>query len=310
LEGDILKSNDLKKIVLDCLLVTAGSILIAFAITSILKPNGLVTGGITGISIIIEKLIHIKYTYAYYLLSIVVLIAAWISIGKREGIKIITISIVFPLVLIMFEKLNFCFIKNDLMLASVYYGLICGIGSGLVLKRGYSMGGTDTVAKIFHRKIFTFISVSEILLYIDGAIIASSVIIYNLNIALYAIISQIILVTAIDTVLYGFGSKKVKLEIISSRHEDITNFILNDIKRGVTSYKVKGGYMNLERTKLLTICSPRESMLIKRYISQVDKDAFVDVLPVISVWGKGVGFDSLIEEENNYGRVKKEVEIV
>jgi uncharacterized membrane-anchored protein YitT (DUF2179 family) len=310
LEGDILKSNDLKKIVLDCLLVTVGSILIAFAITSILKPNGLVTGGITGISIIIEKLIHIKYTYAYYLLSIVVLIAAWISLGKREGIKIITISIVFPLVLIMFEKLNFCFIKNDLMLASVYYGLICGIGSGLVLKRGYSMGGTDTVAKIFHRKIFTFISVSEIMLYIDGAIIASSAIIYNLNIALYAIISQIILVTAIDTVLYGFGSKKVKLEIISSRHEDITNFILNDIKRGVTSYKVKGGYMNLERTKLLTICSPRESMLIKRYISQVDQDAFVDVLPVISVWGKGVGFDSLIEEENNYVRVKKEIESV
>lgn len=305
-----MKRNDLKKIVLDCLLVTIGSILIAFAITSILKPNGLVTGGITGISIIIEKLIHIKYTYAYYLLSIVVLIAAWISIGKREGIKIITISIVFPLVLIMFEKLNFCFIKNDLMLASVYYGLICGIGSGLVLKRGYSMGGTDTVAKIFHRKIFTFISVSEILLYIDGAIIASSAIIYNLNIALYAIISQIILVTAIDAVLYGFGSKKVKLEIISSRHEDITNFILNDIKRGVTSYEVKGGYMNLERTKLLTICSPRESMLIKRYISQVDQDAFVDVLPVISVWGKGVGFDSLIEEENNYVREKKEIEIV
>jgi uncharacterized membrane-anchored protein YitT (DUF2179 family) len=310
LEGDILKSNDLKKIVLDCLLVTVGSILIAFAITSILKPNGLVTGGITGISIIIEKLIHIKYAYAYYLLSIVVLIAAWISIGKREGLKIITISIVFPLVLIIFEKLNFSFIKNDLMLASVYYGLICGIGSGLVLKRGYSMGGTDTVAKIFHRKIFTFISASEILLYIDGAIIASSAIIYNLNIALYAIISQIILVTAIDAVLYGFGSKKVKLEIISSRHEDITNFILNDIKRGVTSYEVKGGYMNLERTKLLTICSPRESMLIKRYISQVDQDAFIDVLPVISVWGKGVGFDSLIEEENNYVRVKKEIESV
>jgi uncharacterized membrane-anchored protein YitT (DUF2179 family) len=310
LEGDILKKNDLKKIVLDCLLVTAGSILIAFAITSILKPNGLVTGGITGISVIIEKLIHIKYTYAYYLLSIVVLIAAWISIGKSEGIKIITISIVFPLVLIVFEKLNFCFIKYDLMLASVYYGLICGIGSGLVLKRGYSMGGTDTVAKIFHRKIFTFISVSEIMLYIDGAIIASSAIIYNLNIALYAIISQIIFVTAIDAVLYGFGSKKVKLEIISSRHEDITNFILNDIKRGVTSYKVKGGYMNLERTKLLAICSPRESMLIKRHISQVDQDAFVDVLPVISVWGKGVGFDSLVEEENNYGRVKKEIEIV
>jgi len=309
-EGDVLKNNDLNKVILDCLFVTVGSILIAFAITSILKPNGLVTGGITGVSIILEKLVHIKYTYIYYLLSIVVLTAAWISIGKREGIKIVIISIVFPFVLIIFEKFNFSFIKNDLMLASVYFGLICGIGTGLVLKRGYSMGGTDTIAKIFHRKIFTFVSVSEILLGIDGTIIISSAIIYNLNIALYAIISQIILVVAIDAVLYGFGSKKVKLEIISYRHEDITKYILNNIKRGVTSYDVKGGYKNLERLKLLTICSPRESMLIKRYIAQVDPDAFVDVLPVISVWGKGAGFDSLVEEENNYVRVRKEIEIV
>ena len=96
--------------------------------------------------------------------------------GKREGIKIITLSIAFPFVLIIFENLNLCIIKDDLMLASIYFGIICGIGSGLILKRGYSMGGTDTVAKILHHKIFTFVSLSEILLCIDGTIIASSAI--------------------------------------------------------------------------------------------------------------------------------------
>jgi len=290
-----LKTTEFNKLLLDCLFVSLGSALIAFAITSILKPNGLITGGITGISIILEKLIHIRYTYIYYVLSLLVLLTAWISMGKREGIKIITLSIIFPFLLIVFQSFQFCFIKNDMMLASVYFGLICGIGSGLVLKRGFSMGGTDTIAKVLHHKIFTFVSVSEILLCIDGAIIVSSAIIYNLNIALYAIISQIIVVIVIDSVVFGFGSKKVKLEIISSNHKDITDYIIHTIKRGVTSYEVKGGYKNLARLKLLTICSPRESMLIKRYISQVDQDAFVDVLPVISVWGKGVGFDSLID---------------
>lgn len=290
-----MKTTEFNKLLLDCLFVSLGSALIAFAITSILKPNGLITGGITGISIILEKLIHIRYTYIYYVLSLLVLLTAWISMGKREGIKIITLSIIFPFLLIVFQSFQFCFIKNDMMLASVYFGLICGIGSGLVLKRGFSMGGTDTIAKVLHHKIFTFVSVSEILLCIDGAIIVSSAIIYNLNIALYAIISQIIVVIVIDSVVFGFGSKKVKLEIISSNHKDITDYIIHTIKRGVTSYEVKGGYKNLARLKLLTICSPRESMLIKRYISQVDQDAFVDVLPVISVWGKGVGFDSLID---------------
>lgn len=93
--------------VLDFLFVALGSILIAFAVTSILKPNGLITGGITGISIILEKLFHIKYTYIYYVLSILVLAVAWISMGKREGIKIITMSIISPLVLIVFDSLNF-----------------------------------------------------------------------------------------------------------------------------------------------------------------------------------------------------------
>lgn len=291
-----MKKLNFKKLVLDCLFLVIGSVLIAFAITSILKPNKLITGGITGVSIILEKLIHINYTYIYYVLSILVLLGAWLSMGKREGIKIIILSILFPFVLIVFERFNFCFIKNDMMLASVYYGLICGIGSGLVLKRGFSMGGTDTLAKVLHHKVFTFVSISEILLCIDGAIIVSSAIVYNLNTALYAIISQIIAVIVIDTVVFGFGSKKVKLEIISNHNQDITEYIIHSIKRGVTSYEVKDGYKNLARLKLLTICSPRESMLIKRYISQIDPDAFVDVLPVISVWGKGVGFDSLVEE--------------
>lgn len=288
-----MKKIDFNKNVIDILFVALGIILIAFAITSILKPNGLITGGITGISIILENLLHIKYTYIYYVLSLLVLAVAWISMGKREGIKIITLSIVFPFVLIVFERLNYCFIRNDMMLASVYFGLICGIGSGLVLKRGFSMGGTDTVAKILHYNIFTFVSISEILLCIDGTLIISSAIVYNINIALYAIISQIIVVIMIDTVMFGFGSKKVKLEIISNHHQDITEYIIHSIKRGVTSYEVKGGYKNLARLKLLTICSPRESMLIKRFIAHIDPDAFVDVLPVISVWGKGVGFDSL-----------------
>ena len=291
-----MKKIDFNKDLVDFLFVSLGCILIAFAITSILKPNGLITGGITGVSIILEKLIHIKYTYIYYVLSILVLILAWISMGKREGIKIITLSIVFPFILIVFERFNYIFIKNDMMLASIYFGLIAGIGSGLVLKRGYSMGGSDTVAKILHHKIFTFVSISEILLCIDGTLIALSAIVYNSNIALYAIISQIIIVSMIDAVMYGFGSKKVKLEIISSHHQEITQYIIHSIKRGVTSYEVKGGYKNLTRLKLLTLCSPRESMLIKRFIAETDPDAFVDVLPVISVWGKGVGFDSLSEK--------------
>lgn len=287
---------DFKKIILDFIFLTIGCVLTAFAISSILSVNGLVTGGVTGISIILDKLLGIKYTYIYYALSLIVLISACITLGKREGYKIIILSIVFPVILIVFEKLNFCFIKDDMMLASVYYGIIAGIGCGLILKRGFSLGGTDTIAKILHMKIFTFIGISEILFGIDSIVIAASAVIYDKNIALYAIISQIIMIKVISMVLFGFGSQKVKVEIISNKHDEISNYILYNIKRGISTYEIKGGYMNLVRLKILTICSPRESMLIKRFISNTDPDAFVNVLPVISVWGKGVGFESLADE--------------
>lgn len=297
IEGDSMRKIDIKKIIADYFFVLAGCILVAFAISSILKPSGLVTGGITGISIIFEKLTGIKYTYIYYVLSLLVLLTAFITMGKREGFKIITLSVLFPLILIIFENLNISFIKNDMMLSSVYFGIVCGIGTGLMLKRGFSSGGTDTIAKILHKKIFTFVGLSEILLCIDATIIATSAIVYNLNVALYAIISQIISMKLIDLVMFGFDSKKVKIEIISDKHEEITQYILHQIVRGVTSCEIRGGYMNATRLKLQTICSPREAMLIKRFISDTDSDAFVNVVPVISVWGKGIGFDSLVEEK-------------
>lgn len=296
MEGDSVKKINYQKIILDLVFLIIGCIFCAFATTSILKPNGLITGGITGVAIIIEKLLHIKYTYIYYLLSILVLTIAGVTLGKREGLKIITVSLFFPIILIVFDRLQITCINNDLMLASIYYGIISGLGCGLILKRGFSFGGTDTLAKIFHNIFFPFIGISEILLVMDAIIIITSAIIYGMNIAMYAVISEIIFMNAINTVLFGFGSKKVQIEIISDEYEDITEYILHKIKRGVSTYQIKGGYGNQTRIKLVTICSPRESMLIKRFIAKKDVNAFINVIPVISVWGKGIGFDSLIDE--------------
>lgn len=291
-----MKKNDCNKLMLDIMIVTVGCVLTAFSITSILKPNGLITGGITGISIILESFIHIKYTYIYYALSILVLVSAWMAMGKKEALKIITLSIFFPVVLIILENVNYSFIKGDMMLSCVYFGIVYGLGVGLVLKRGFSFGGTDTIAKVLHYKLFSFISISQILLVIDAAIIASSAVVYNKNVALYAIISQIITMKVIDSVMFGFTSKKVQIEIISTKHEEITNYILYNIRRGVSTFDIKGGYHKQTRHKLQTICSPRESMLIKRFIAQTDSDAFINVVPIISVWGKGAGFSRLVEE--------------
>lgn len=285
-----------KDIILDYVYIILGCGCMAFSITSILKPNKLVTGGITGLSIVGERVLDIKYTYIYYALSLLLLIGAYVFLGKKDGKRILIGSLIFPFVLLIFEKLNISFIEDDLILASIYYGVICGTGCGLILKRGFSLGGTDTLAKILHKKVFPFVSISQILLIADTVVIGTSAIVYGVNIALYAIVTQFILVKAIDAVLFGLNGKKIKLEIISCEHEQIVNYILNTIQRGVSTYNVKGAYTDEMKVKVITICSPRDVMLIKEFIAKKDPRAFLYGVSVNSVWGSGVGFESLVED--------------
>ncbi len=291
-----MKKWSIEKILMDIVFLALGCASLAFGITAILRPNGLITGGATGASIVLSELVGIPYTIVFYMISVAILISSVLFIGKSEGLKIIFLTLTFPIVLIGFEALNFEFIENDLFLASIYYGIFAGSGVGLILKRGYSMGGTESIAKILHRRVFSFMSLSQILLVIDMVVIVSSLLIYDKRVALYAVLTQYVFMKTVDTILFGMGSRKVKIEIISDSCESISDFIMHEIKRGTSMYEIRGGYTNQSKMKVVSICSPRESMLIKRYIAEVDPQAFVDVLPVSSVWGEGVGFDSLVEE--------------
>ncbi len=291
------RANSWNRLFWDVVYVFSGMCILAFAISAILAPNHLITGGITGISLILEAWLGIPYTWFYYALSLATLLATYLLLGKREAGKILLLSVSFPMVLMIFSWFDFNLTENDMFLASIYYGVVGGLGVGLILKRGYSSGGSDSIGKIIHKRLYPFISVSLIITTIDVAVVFVSMLVFDIRTALYALITQFVFLKAIEVVLFGLGQNLMKLEIISNAQADIEQYILTQIKRGISKYKIIGGYTNQEKTKLVTICSPRESMLIKQYIAQVDQDAFVDILAVSSVWGKGLGFDSLSDDE-------------
>lgn len=295
------KKSKLHKQLVDGIYVLLGCMFLSFAITVILKPNDLITGGITGFSIVLEKMIGIPYTWMYYGLSMIVLFTTYLLLGKKEARKILLLSILFPVVLILFDHIfkgsPFNLTKGDMFLSSIYYGILGGIGVGLFFIRGYSSGGTDSIAKILHIKLFPFISVSQLMAGLDILVLCTGILVFDIRTALYAVLTQLVFMKSVEAVLYGFSSKLVKLEILSEEVDQIEPFILKEIGRGVTKYPIIGAYSNLTRTKLVTICSQRESMLIKQKISEVDQRAFVSAMQVSSVWGIGVGFDSLKNEE-------------
>lgn len=292
-----IEEGALKKLGVDLLFIIAGCSISAVSTIGILIPNGLTSGGITGIVRMLQNFMSVDFSVLYYIFSISILIICAILLGVKEARKILLLTIIYPSILFLFEHFNFSLLEEkDLFLAAIYCGVLGGICSGLVFSRGYSFGGTDTIAKIIQKRLMPHIGLSQILLVIDACIIISSGVLFGRNIALYALITQVIFAKTVDFVMYGFDSKSVQLEIITSKHDEVANYIVNDINRGVTNVTVTGEYTKTSREKIVTICSPRESVLIKKFVAKKDRNAFVTIIHVDTVWGNGEGFSDIMKE--------------
>ena len=278
-------------------IVLFGCLVQAFSITCILKPNALVVGGMTGLSMSISKIIEINYTYIYYIICMGILLLAKYTLGNKELKKILILSLTYPLILIFMNKISFNFMEGteDKILICLYYGIFMGIGTGLVLKKGFSQGSSDTLAKILHKKIFHFMELSQVLLIVDITILLLSGAIFGKTAILYAIIMQMVYSKTISVVSFGFGSSLVKVVVISEKNEEISGYILNNVQRSYSIGVVYGGEKRLKREKLILVCSLKEGMLLKDYVKQIDEGAFLNIVPTIAAWGKEDGLQKLYE---------------
>ena len=287
-----------KRLMFNLFMVAIGCAINAFATIGIMIPNGLSSGGLTGVVRILQKFITIDFSVMYYCGALIIFSICWALLGFREARKILVVTVMYPAFLILFERLGVTLLQEkDIILAAIYVGVVAGVGAGIIFERGFSFGGTDTIAKILRKKALPFVSLSQILLVIDAAVIILSGFVFGRNIALYALVTQVIFAKTVEIVMFGFDSKLVQVEIITNYHDQIAEYILNDIGRGVSNIAITGLYTGELRNKIITICSPRESMLIKTYIAGVDRKAFISVIHVESVWGTGSGFGSLSDKE-------------
>lgn len=285
-----------------------GNLISAYAVIYVLRPSGLMTGGITGLARVFEKffkeLVNLSplfeqyiFSIVYYILAIVVLALAYIFLGKKEAFKILFISIVYPLLLIFFTFLDLEPILipvttsgndkfYDILAPSIVYGVLSGIGTGLILRSKNTQGGSDTIAKIIYRKFLPFINYSIVLLIVDGIVIFLGLLVFDFRIVFYALLTKYINMKTVDLFVLGFD-RRVKMEIISSKADEIIPYIQNSIHRGVTLVDTVGAYSQTKLRQIVTICSPRESLLIKNFIASIDENAFIYVIPSSTVWGKG-----------------------
>ena len=284
----------IKELSADFAVLLAACCISSFSTVAVMIPNGLTSGGLTGIVRIMQNFIDADFSVLYYGCTGVVLIIVIIFLGWREFRKILMLSVMYPAVLFLFEQLNFQLLEErDVILAAVFCGVFSGTYIGLVFWKGYASAGTEAIARIIRKKLCPDLSMSRILLCVDAAIIVFSAFVFGRNIAMYALITQVIITRVSEMIIYGFTGKVVQLSIITSEHEGIKKYILEDLDRGVSSIRVTGEYTQTEFMELTVMCSLRESVLIRKKIAVLDPDAFVVVTKVEAVWGHGKGFSDI-----------------
>jgi uncharacterized membrane-anchored protein YitT (DUF2179 family) len=266
----------------------------------VMIPNGMTSGGMPGIARLITHFFPVSYSLVYYTLSMIVLIVAYFAMGKAEVKRIIALGFAYPIMLFIFERTDYEFLRSpDPFLAAILIGIFYGIATGVGYIGGYSSGGTDTLARVIKFRLLNHVRTGDIQMALDVAIITVSAFVFDTNIAMYAIVTAVVAARVISAITVGYGGRFVQFDIIPSsreKEEDITEFVLKDVNRAVTSHISRGEYTKSDRRTLSVICTPAETIKIKKFIAEKDPEAFATVMSLTNVWGKR--FQDITEADN------------
>jgi uncharacterized membrane-anchored protein YitT (DUF2179 family) len=262
--------------------VLIGSAIIALAFNVFLLPNQIASGGVSGISTILLSVFGWEPAYVQWAFNIPLFIAGVILLGKQFAVKTLIGTLFLPFV-VFFTK-NVDPWTNDALLGALFGGIAVGLGLGIVFRGNGSTGGTDLAAQIITR--YTGLTLGTSVVLIDGLIVISAAIVFDIERGLYALIALYVTSKTIDLVQVGFGRSKTAM-IITNKQEEVREGILNKIDRGVTKLSAYGGFTDNERPVLLCVVDQREFTKLKQLVKSLDPTAFVVVMDASEVLGEG-----------------------
>lgn len=270
---DLLEKIESKKKIYRIILMTISIILSAILYNTFLLPLSLVTGGTPGIATITHYLYNINPALMLFLLSLACTILSFMYLGVRRTTGTIVASITYPLLVQLTSNLNGLINPEeiDILLMVLLAGILSGVANGLMYKSGYSNGGFPIVSQILYEK--HNISISKSSLVINVTIVLIGAYFFGITNALYAIIFLYINNLVLDKVLLGISNNKA-FYIITEEDEKVKEYIINTLHHNVTTFEVKGGYLDKKRQVILTVIPTREYYKATSSIKKIDKDAF------------------------------------
>ncbi len=266
--------------------VIFGAILVAIAYNMFLLPTKLAAGGISGVSTILYEMYQITPATTQFAINIPIFIIGWIFLGRDFSGKSLVGTFMVPFVIWL--TADMAFTVTNPFLATLYGGILLGVGLGIVYRGNGSTGGTAALAQIL--KKFTGLSSGYSQLIVDGLVVITSLYVFNLELTLYALMCIFVTSKTIDFIQLRTSSSKLIL-MITEKEDQIRNMIQHEINRGLTKIQTVGGYSEEEKTMILCVVDQSEAVLLKKRLEEEDPSAFVVFVNASDIMGRGFSLD-------------------
>lgn len=267
----------------DYLMIIAGSFIMGFAIKNMYDPVSLVTGGVSGIAIIFKNLFSVPLWVTNTVLNIPLFLVSFKIKGWKFIKKTFVATVALSLSLYIIPYMPF--VTDDLFLASLFGGIISGIGAGMVFICQATTGGTDMLAALIQRKLRHY-SIAQIMQVLDGVVVLAGATVFGVKFALYALIAIFAVSKISDGMIEGLKFSKQAF-IVSDHYEEIAKVVMDRLARGVTAVNAVGMYSGNDKKMLFCVVSKKEIVQLKEIVGQIDPAAFVIVSDAREVFGEG-----------------------
>jgi len=279
------KTRHILKNVLNVFCILAGNALYALAIVTFLIPGGIITGGTTGLALAVAHCFPIPISVFVFLFNLLMFLLGALVLGKKFALTTLVSTFFYPLALAFWQRFPLLsHITDDIILCTVFSGLMIGTGIGIVIRAGASTGGMDIPPLILKKKFGLPVSVT--LYAFDFLILVCQMFFSNYEQILYGILLVLIYTFVLDKVQV-IGLHQTKVEIVSDHFEEIRRIIIEKLDRSCTLLDAETGYLNIRQPVVMTIVSRREMILLNQLVMKIDPKAFMIISDVNEVRGQG-----------------------
>ena len=260
-----------------------GILIYSISFSIFFSPKDIVTGGTTGIAIILENILHIDTSITVFVLSAILLVLGYFLLGRGMFFKTFFGVIVLPLFLKFgsFYAHLLSFESTSLFIMVFFGGIVMGFGNGLIIKSGFSVGGFQTLYQILYK--YFGISIGKSTLVLNGILIFVSSFFFGLDKALYAVVGLYVCSFVTDKVMLEPSATKT-FYIVTEKEEEISQCIVEDFGFGVTQISAKGGYSNDSKKVLMCAIPTRNYYHLKEVIEEIDQDVFFLITDTYEVY--------------------------